>query len=317
MALPPPFSGRLSLPVIAAPMFLVSGPRLVVEACKAGIVGTFPALNQRTSEGYTAWLGEIAAELAAHEAATGRKPAPFGVNLIVHKTNTRLMADMAITVGAKVPLVITSLGAVRDVVDAVHSYGGVVLHDVTNARHAEKAIEAGADGVIAVSAGAGGHAGTINPFALVDELRPIVGDKLLVLAGAISSGGAVAAAIAAGADLAYMGTRFIATEESMAPAEYKAMLVSSKSGDIVYTPRVSGIPANFLAPSLARAGIDAAALHGEGKLDLGHEAKAWSTVWSAGHGVAGIDKTLTVGQLADKLSAEYKNARDRMAQCSN
>ena len=201
MALAPLFRASLKLPAIAAPMFLVSGPQLVIETCKAGIAGSFPALNQRTSEGYVAWLGEIAEALRAHEDATGTKAAPFGVNLIVHKTNPRLMADLAITCKHKVPFVITSLGAVRDVVDAVHAYGGLVLHDVISARHAEKAIEAGVDGVIAVSAGAGGHAGTVNPFALVSELRPIAGDKMLVLAGAISNGGSVAGAIVAAAHL--------------------------------------------------------------------------------------------------------------------
>jgi nitronate monooxygenase len=314
MALPSPFAGRLRLPAIAAPMFLVSGPRLVIESCKAGVVGTFPALNQRTTEGYGEWLEEIAAGLAVARAETGREPAPYGVNLIVHKSNQRLMADIGVTVRAKVPLVITSLGAVREVVDAVHSYGGMVLHDVTNAKHARKAIEAGADGVIAVSAGAGGHAGTINPFALVSELRPIVGDRLLVLAGAISTGGAVAASIAAGADLAYLGTRFIATEESLAHADYKAMLVASGSSDIVYTPKVSGIPANFLVPSLQRAGVDLAKLDSDIKLDLGHEAKAWSTVWSAGHGVAGIENVLPVAELVNQMIAEFQDAYKRLSQ---
>ena len=210
-----------------------------------------------------------------------------------------------------------SLGAVRDVVDAVHSYGGIVLHDVTNRRHAEKAILAGADGVIAVSAGAGGHAGTISPFALIDELRPVVGDRLLVLAGAISNGAAIAAAIAAGADLAYLGTRFIATKESLAPEDYKSMLVSSSSGDIVYTPKVSGIPANFLAPSLAKAGVDLTALHGDAKLDLGNEAKAWSSVWSAGHGVSGIDEIVPIADLAIQLKADFHNAYKRLAKYIN
>lgn len=321
MSLPAPFAGRLRLPAIAAPMFLVSGPRLVVEACKAGVVGTFPALNQRTSEGYATWLDEIERDLAhangaaGAEGSGGRPPAPYGVNLIVHNSNTRLMADLAITVAKKVPIVITSLGAVREVVDAVHGYGGIVLHDVTNARHAQKAIAAGADGVIAVSAGAGGHAGTINPFALVSELRPIVGDKLLVLAGAISNGHAIAAAIAAGADLAYLGTRFIATEESLAPADYKAMIVAAGSSDIVYTPKVSGIPANFLIPSLKRAGVDPAVLAGEEthKLDLGNEAKAWATVWSAGHGVAGIGEVVSVAKLVDTFLADYQDAADRIS----
>jgi len=297
-------------------MFLVSGPRLVVEACKAGVSGTFPALNQRTSEGYAAWLDEIAADLAAAEGETGRRPAPFGVNLIVHPTNTRLQADLAVTCRAKVPFVITSLGAVREVVDAVHAYGGIVLHDVTNARHAEKAIAAGADGIIAVAAGAGGHAGTVNPFALVAELRPIAKGKLLVLAGAISTGGDIAAAIATGADLAYLGTRFIATEESLAHADYKAMLVASGSSDIVYTSKVSGIPANFLKPSLVRAGVDLASISGEGhKLDLGNEAKAWSTVWSAGHGVTAITEVPHVGSLVETLNTEFHYAIERMKHC--
>ncbi len=316
MALPAPFAGRLRLPAIAAPMFLVSGPRLVVEACKAGVSGTFPALNQRTSEGYADWLEEITAGLAAVECETGRRPAPFGVNLIVHPTNTRLQADLAVTCRAKVPFVITSLGAVREVVDAVHAYGGIVLHDVTNARHAEKAIAAGADGIIAVAAGAGGHAGTVNPFALVAELRPIAAGKLLVLAGAISTGGDIAAAIASGADLAYLGTRFIATEESLAHADYKAMLVASGSSDIVYTPKVSGIPANFLKPSLMRAGVDLDAISGDGhKLDLGNEAKAWSTVWSAGHGVTAIADVPRVGVLVETLNTEFHYAIERMNHC--
>lgn len=317
MALIAPFLGRLTVPAIAAPMFLVSGPGLVIAACRSGIAGTFPALNQRSTDGYVAWLDEIAQGLAEAEAETGRQPAPYGVNLIVHKSNTRLMADLMATVKARVPIVITSLGAVRDVVDAVHSYGGIVLHDVTNRRHAEKAIQAGADGVIAVSAGAGGHAGTINPFALIDELRPVVGDRLLVLAGAISNGAAIAAAISAGADLAYLGTRFIATKESLAPDDYKAMLVSSSSGDIVYTPKVSGIPANFLAPSLAKAGVDLTALHGDAKLDLGNEAKAWSSVWSAGHGVSGIDEIVSIADLATQLNADFHTAYERLSRYIN
>ena len=312
MALAPRFCASLKLPAIAAPMFLVSGPQLVIETCKAGIAGSFPALNQRTSEGYLAWLGEIAEALRAHEDATGTKAAPFGVNLIVHKTNPRLMADLAITCKHKVPFVITSLGAVRDVVDAVHAYGGLVLHDVISARHAEKAIEAGVDGVIAVSAGAGGHAGTVNPFALVSELRPIAGDKMLVLAGAISNGGSVAGAIAAGADLAYLGTRFIATAESLAKPEYKQMIVDSASKDIVYTSKISGVNANFLIPSLIKAGLDVNTMEPSKGMDLEHEAKAWSTVWSAGHGVGGIEAVLPVRELAARLIAEYTQAGQRV-----
>jgi nitronate monooxygenase len=313
MALAPLFRGSLKLPAIAAPMFLVSGPQLVIETCKAGIAGSFPALNQRTSEGYVAWLGEITAALAAHEQTTGHKAAPFGVNLIVHKTNPRLAADLALTCKHKVPFVITSLGAVRDVVDAVHSYGGLVLHDVISARHAAKALEAGVDGVIAVAAGAGGHAGTINPFALCAELRPLVGDKMLVLAGAISNGGSVAAAIAAGADLAYLGTRFIATTESLAHADYKQMIVESASKDIVYTPKISGVAANFMVPSLIRAGLDVATMEPSKGMDLEHEAKAWSTVWSAGHGVGGVDSIMPVRDLAAQLIAEYSAASRRVS----
>jgi nitronate monooxygenase len=312
MALAPLFAGRLKLPAIAAPMFLVSGPQLVIETCKAGIAGSFPALNQRTSEGYAQWLEEITAALTAHEQATGTKAAPFGVNLIVHKTNPRLMADLAITCRAKVPFVITSLGAVRDVVDAVHSYGGIVLHDVISARHAAKAIEAGVDGVIAVAAGAGGHAGTINPFALLQELRPICGDKMLVLAGAISHGGDIAGAIAAGADLAYLGTRFIATTESMAKPAYKEMIVAAGSKDIVYTPKISGVNANFLAPSIVAAGLDVATMAPSAGMDLEHEAKAWSTVWSAGHGVGAIHSVVPVAELARSLIDEYRSAGKRL-----
>jgi nitronate monooxygenase len=312
MALAPLFRGTLKLPAIAAPMFLVSGPRLVIETCKAGIAGSFPALNQRTSEGYAAWLTEISTALADYAAETGETPAPFGVNLIVHKTNPRLLADLAITCKAKVPFVVTSLGAVRDVVDAVHSYGGIVLHDVISARHAQKAIEAGVDGVIAVCAGAGGHAGTVNPFALIDELRPICGDKMLILAGSISNGQSVAAAIAAGADLAYLGTRFIATTESLAQDDYKQMLVTSGTKDIVYTPKISGVNANFLVPSLLRAGLDVATMEPSGGMDLEHEAKAWSTVWSAGHGVAGIKSVMSVRELAAQLISEYAAAPDRL-----
>jgi nitronate monooxygenase len=312
MALAPLFANALALPAIAAPMFLVSGPHLVLETCKAGIAGTFPALNQRTSEGYEAWLSEIEAGLARQREA-GIRPAPFGVNLIVHKTNPRLLADLAITCRHKVPFVITSLGAVRDVVDAVHAYGGLVLHDVISARHAEKAIAAGVDGVIAVSAGAGGHAGTINPFALLDELRPVVGDKMLVLAGAMSTGGAIAGAIAGGADLAYLGTRFIATTESLAHSDYKDMIVASGTKDIVYTPKISGVAANFLIPSMVRAGLDVATMEPSKGMDLEHEAKAWSTVWSAGHGVSGIGAVLPVSELAMQLKAEYARALQRVS----
>jgi nitronate monooxygenase len=307
MPLPPAFEGRLTVPAIAAPMFLVSGPDLVVEACRAGVVGTFPALNQRTNEGYAAWLDEIATRLADADPASGRRPAPFGVNLIVHRTNTRLREDLETTVRHKVPLVITSLGAVSDVVDAVHAYGGVVLHDVINLRHAEKALDAGVDGLIAVAAGAGGHAGTFSPFAFMAELRAMT-DKLIALSGAISHGREIAAARVLGADFAYLGTRFIATRESMADEAYKAMLLSSSAKDIVYTPAISGVHANFLRPSIAAAGLDPDALPAGAKLDMGHERKVWKHIWSAGQGTGSIADIPTTADLCARLAREYEEA---------
>ena len=263
MTIPEQLLGRLELPLIAAPMFLVSGPQLVIETCKSGVVGTFPALNSRTTSGFLEWLAEIETALSSAGSA-----APFGVNLIVHKSNKRLEADLSAAVAHKVPVIITSLGLVPELITAVHDYGGLVLHDVISARHAFKAMEAGVDGVIAVAAGAGGHAGTVNPFALLDELRPIVGDKTLVLAGSLSTGGAVAGACAAGADLAYMGTRMIATQESLASDDYKQMILASGSADIVYTPKISGVNANFLKPSIVQAGLSLENLQGPGKMDM-------------------------------------------------
>lgn len=310
MSIPQAFRGRLGLPAIAAPMFLVSGPDLVIAACKAGVVGTFPALNQRTSAGYEAWLDTVTAALDA------RTDAPYGVNLIVHKSNPRVTPDLELTVKHRVPLVITSLGAVREVVDAVHSYGGLVFHDVINIRHAEKALAAGADGIIAVSAGAGGHAGTYNPFAFVTELRPLLGERTLILSGCITNGQGIAAAIAAGADLAYLGTRFIATNESMAQAEYKAMLCATSAKDIVYTPAISGVPASFLEPSLVAAGFDPDKHVHDGEIDFGAElhpeSKAWKNIWSAGQGVGGIHDVLPVRDLCARLKNEYHAAVKRL-----
>jgi nitronate monooxygenase len=302
MALPESFEGRLQIPAIAAPMFLTSGPDLVVETCRAGIIGTFPALNQRTSEGYAEWLEEIAQRLGETQTA-----APFGVNLIVHKTNPRLEPDLRITVEKKVPLVITSLGAVRDVVDAVHSYGGLVFHDVINRRHAEKAVEAGVDGIIAVAAGAGGHAGSISPFALVSEIRSIFAGTI-VLSGAMSNGRQIAAARVMGADMAYLGTRFIATKEALVSEEQKAMLVNSNAADILYTPAISGVNANFLRPSIIAAGLDPDNLVQHGALDLENEARAWKTVWSAGQGTGAIDDVPAAADLVARLIAEYRDA---------
>lgn len=307
MTLPTSLSDRLRLPAIAAPMFLASGPDLVVETCKAGIVGTFPALNQRTSEGYEAWLEEIARRLAGEPGA-----APFGVNLIVHRSNARLSRDIELTVKHKVPVVITSLGAVRDVADAVHSYGGLLFHDVVNRRHAEKAAEVGVDGIIAVSAGAGGHAGTLSPFALVSEIAQFFAGAI-ILSGAIGTGAQVAAARLMGADLAYIGTRFLATKESMVDARYKQMLVESRAADILYTDAISGVHANFLRPSLVAAGLDPEKLTAHGSLDVDSEVKAWKTVWSAGHGVGAIDDLPSVADLAARLCADYEQALARAA----
>jgi nitronate monooxygenase len=307
--IPSQFAGTLSAPIIAAPMFLVSGPDLVVETCRGGIVGTFPSLNQRTNEGYDAWLTEIQDRLAKIEAETGRTPAPFGVNIVVHKSNSRLQADLATTIKHKVPLIITSLGAAKEVVDAVHSYGGLVFHDVINMKHARKAAEAGVDGLIAVAAGAGGHAGLLSPFAMVSEIRQFF-DNTIILSGVMSHGHEVAAARAMGADFAYLGTRFIATHEAMADQGFKEMIVESTSADIVYTPAISGVNANFLRPSIVAAGrdpdnltVDAnSALHLEG------EAKVWKDIWSAGQGVGGIQDIPSTADLCARLTKEYRDA---------
>jgi nitronate monooxygenase len=295
----------LAIPAIAAPMFLVSGPDLVVETCRSGILGTFPALNQRISEGYAAWLDEI------RERLNGIDAAPFGVNLIVHKTNERLRRDMEITVRHRVPIVITSLGAVRDVVDAIHSYGGLVFHDVINLRHAQKAAEAGVDGLIAVCAGAGGHAGLLSPFAFVAEIRQMF-DKTVILSGAITHGRQIAAAQVMGADLAYLGTRFINTREALAPDGYKEMILESTAKDIVYTPAISGVHANFLRASIVAAGADPDNLESSVKLSISSEdeAKAWKHVWSAGQGVGDIHDILPAADLCQRLIAEYRQAID-------
>lgn len=308
------FSDRLKLPVIAAPMFLISGPKLVIECCKNGIVGTFPALNQRSTEGFEEWLIQINSELDQYEKETGIKPAPFGVNLIVHHSNPRLKADLAICVKHKVPLIITSLGAVSELVDAVHSYGGLVFHDIIKRRHAEKAAEAGVDGLILVSAGAGGHAGTMNPMSLVSEIKSFY-DKTVLLSGCISTGRDVASALQMGADFAYMGTRFINTDESMADEDYKNMIVNSSISDIVYTAAISGVAANFLKPSLEAMGIKEEMWGQAKKIDFGEEldaakaeAKAWKTVWSAGQGVTSIQDNLSTKELVDRLVREFREA---------
>ena len=310
MTLPAQLKGRLKLPIIASPMFLVSGPDLVSACCINGIVGTFPALNQRTTDGYREWLQQVKSTLSQHPDA-----APFGINLIVHKTNPRVEADLKVTVDEQVPIVITSLGAVTELVDAVHSYGGLVFHDVTTMRHAEKAMEANADGLILVSAGAGGHAGTLHPFAFIEQIRKEF-DTCIIQSGAISNGAQVLASQAAGADLAYMGTRFIATQESKAAPEYKQMLINATAEDIIYTPKVSGIPANFLAESLINNGIDIKAAT-DPDIDLGKEldeAKAWKTIWSAGHGTGNIHDNPTVAQLCERLQREYSDSLNKLNQ---
>ena len=301
----------LALPVVAAPMFLISGPELVIECCRNGIVGTFPALNQRTSEGFESWLIEIKTALETFESEKGIKPAPFGVNLIVHPTNPRLQEDLKLCIKHKVPIVITSLGAVSELVSAVHGYGGVVFHDVIKRRHAEKAAEAGVDGLILVSAGAGGHAGTLNPMPFVTEIRSFF-DRTILLSGCISSGRDIASALQMGANLAYMGTRFINTSESLAPSAYRDMIAAAGTNDIVYTAAISGVHANFLGPSLKAAGITEEALKQDRKIDFGKEldteAKAWKTIWSAGQGVASIHESLPVAALVKRLKTEFRHA---------
>jgi nitronate monooxygenase len=315
MSLPVLLEQRLRLPVVAAPMFLISNPRLVLACCRNGIVGSFPALNQRESSGFKTWLEEIEAGLASMET-----PAPYAVNLIVHQSNPRLQADLAICIEHKVPIVITSLGAVKELVDAVHGYGGLVFHDVTTRRHAEKAAEAGVDGLIAVAAGAGGHAGTWSPFSLVAEIRQFF-DKTVLLAGCLNHGRQILAAQMLGADLAYLGTRFIGTTESHAPDAYKEMLLTSRAADIVHTPAVSGVPASFMRQSLENAGFDLAALQsksdaasGSKLKPLNDEAKAWKTVWSAGQGVGEISDLPSVDQLVARLDEEYREAQARTVQ---
>ena len=310
----PKFFESLSLPVIAAPMFLISGPKLVIECCKNGIIGTFPALNQRTTEGFEQWIIEIKTALKEFESETGKKAAPFGVNLIVHQTNPRVQADLAICIKHQVPLIITSLGAVPQLVGAVHSYGGMVFHDVIKKRHAEKAAEAGVDGLILVCAGAGGHAGTLNPMPFVAEIKKFF-KKTILLSGCISNGRDVASALQMGADLAYMGTRFINTKESKAPEDYRKMIIESGANDIVYTAAISGVSANFLRPSLEAMGITEEMLSRPKKIDFGNElsamekeAKAWSTIWSAGQGVTNISDNPSVKDLIDLMKKEFKAA---------
>lgn len=313
MPIPAVMQERLSLPVIGAPMFIVSVPALVIAQCRAGIVGAFPALNARPKEMLETWIIEIKEALAAFEAATGRKAAPFAVNQIVHASNDRLEHDVAVCVRQRVPIVITSLRPPSEVVAAVHSYGGIVLHDVISVRHAEKALEQGVDGLILVCAGAGGHAGTLSPFALVPEIRRFY-DGTVILSGAIANGRAILAAQAIGADLAYIGTRFIATVEANAAEGYKRMLVEGAAKDIVYTNAISGVHGNYLRPSLVAAGLDPDNLPEGGKDKMNFAARersrptAWRDIWGAGQGLGSIDDVPKVAALVERLGAEYADA---------
>jgi nitronate monooxygenase len=319
MPIPEILHGRLRLPVIGAPMFIVSTPKLVLAQCKAGIVGAFPALNARPAAQLDDWLSEIRAELDAFARAhPGRPVAPFAVNQIVHASNDRLVEDMAICVKHRVPIIITSLRPPAEVVSAVHGYGGIVFHDVINLRHAEKAAAQGVDGIIAVCAGAGGHAGTLSPFALVKQIREIYSGAI-ILSGAMSTGADVLAAQALGADLAYLGTRFIASTEGHAGADYKQMLVDSRGEDIAYTSLFSGVPGSYLKGSIARAGFDPDHLPAgdKSKMNFGTggntEVKAWRDIWSAGQSVSGIHDIASVDVLVARMEAEYRAAQNRLA----
>ena len=310
----PSFYNDLSIPVIAAPMFLISGPELVIACCKSGIIGTFPALNHRSTEGFEKWVIQIKEELSIFEKETGKKAAPFGVNLIVHPTNMRVQADLEICVKHKVPIIITSLGAVPELVDSIHDYGGLVYHDVIKKRHAEKASDAGVDGLILVAAGAGGHAGTLHPIPLINEIRKFF-NKTILLSGCLSSGKDVASALQMGADFAYMGTRFINVTESNASEDYKQMIIQSSAEDIVYTAAVSGVHGSFLKPSLEAMGITEDQWKKSKKIDFGSEldaakaeAQAWKTIWSAGQGVTSIKDVQTTNSLVLELKKEFESS---------
>ncbi|AYC99493.1 nitronate monooxygenase family protein [Neorhizobium sp. NCHU2750] len=316
--LPAVLKDRLRLPVVASPLFIISHPELTLAQCKAGIIGSFPALNARPESQLDEWLAQITEELSAHDAAHPDRPsAPFAVNQIVHMSNKRLEHDLMMCVKYKVPIVISSLGAVPEVNAAIHSYGGIVLHDVINNRHANSAIRKGADGLIAVAAGAGGHAGTLSPFALVQEIRQWF-DGPLLLAGAIATGGGILAAQAMGADMAYIGSPFIATTEARASDGYKEMIVASNAADIVYSNYFTGIRGNYLRGSITAMGLDPDALPiaDPSKMDFDKAttgAKAWKEIWGAGQGVGAVKAIEPVTALVDRLESEYRMARQRLA----
>jgi nitronate monooxygenase len=318
MALPDVLK-RVPFPVIASPMFIVSTPQLVIAQCKAGVVGAMPALNARPAEQLDEWLAEITESLAAYNAAHPDKPAaPFAINQIVHKSNDRLDHDMAMCAKYKVPIIITSLGAREDVNQAVHGWGGIVLHDVINNKFAKKAIEKGADGLIAVAAGAGGHAGTTSPFALIQEIREWF-DGPVALSGSIANGRAVLAARAMGADFAYIGSAFIATEEARAVEAYKQMIVDSNSADIIYSSKFTGVHGNYLRPSIVNAGLDPDTL-GNGdpsQMSFGskHEgdAKVWKDIWGCGQGIGAVKQIVPTAEFVARLKAEYEAARSALS----
>lgn len=311
----PPALQKLALPIIGSPLFIISNPQLVIEQCKAGIVGSMPSLNARPAAQLEDWLAEITETLAAWDQAHPEQPsAPFAINQIVHKSNDRLEHDMQVCAKFKVPLVITSLGAREDVNQAVHSWGGVVMHDVINNFFAHKAIEKGADGLIAVAAGAGGHAGVKSPFALIQEIRQWF-DGPLALSGAIASGSAVLAAQAMGADFAYIGSAFIATEEARASQEYKQAIVDGSSDDVVYSNLFTGVHGNYLAPSIRAAGLDPDKLpeSDPSKMNFGGDAKkAWKDIWGCGQGIAAVREVSSTAEMVARLRSEYQAARARL-----
>jgi len=319
MALPPVLSERLRLPVIGSPLFIISGPELVIAQCKAGIVGSFPALNARPAAQLDEWLAQITEELAEWDRKNpDRLSAPFAMNQIVHKTNDRLEHDVEMAVKYKVPVTITSLGAREDVCEAIHSYGGVVLHDVINDRFARKAVEKGADGLIPVAAGAGGHAGGLSPFALIQELREWF-EGPIALSGSIANGAAILGAQAMGADLAYIGSAFIATQEARAQQEYKDMIVASSGDDIVYSNLFTGVHGNYLRPSIEAAGLDPDNLPSAdpSKMNFGSggntKAKAWKDIWGCGQGIGAVKSVPTAAEMIDRLAAEYEAAKAQLA----
>ncbi|MCZ8073607.1 MAG: nitronate monooxygenase family protein [Paucibacter sp.] len=306
---------QLPLPIIGSPLFIISNPKLVIAQCKAGIVGSMPALNARPAELLDEWLNEITTELAAYNRANPDKPAaPFAINQIVHKSNERLEHDMAVCAKYKVPIIITSLGAREDVNQAVHAWGGIVLHDVINNKFAKKAIEKGADGLIAVAAGAGGHAGVKSPFALIQEIREWFQGPV-ALSGSIASGDAVLAAQAMGADLAYIGSAFIATEEARAAEDYKQMIVDSNSDDIVYSNLFTGVHGNYLRGSIVKAGMDPDHLPESDPSAMnfgGSSSKAWKDIWGCGQGIGAIRAVVPAAELVARLGREYQAARERL-----